>query len=72
MVIFYTQQNKLSQSNERKRIYCINCKVFFKTAVGWVVTCIIVGATSALLISQGAYSPTILGWGSCQAHNITV
>ena len=39
----------------------INCKVFFKTAVGWIVTCIIVGGTAALLISQGAYSPTILG-----------
>ena len=33
---------------------------------------IIVGGTAALLISQGAYSPTILGWGYCQAHNITV
>lgn len=50
----------------------INCKVFFKTAVGWIITCIVVGATAALLISQGAYSPTILGWGSCQPHNITV
>ena len=37
----------------------INCKVFWKTAVGWIVTCIIVGLTSALLISQGVYGPTI-------------
>jgi sodium-dependent phosphate transporter len=50
----------------------INCKVFFKTAVGWIVTCIIVGGTAALLISQGAYSPTILGWGSCVPYNVTV
>ena len=35
----------------------INCKVFYKTAVGWIVTCIIVGLTSAMLVSQGAYSP---------------
>ena len=37
----------------------INCKVFYKTAIGWVITCIIVGLTSALLISQGAYAPTV-------------
>ncbi len=37
----------------------INCKVFWKTAVGWIITCIIVGLTSALLVSQGVYSPSI-------------
>ena len=37
----------------------INCKIFWKTAVGWIVTCIIVGLTSAILISQGVYGPTI-------------
>jgi len=46
----------------------INCKVFYKTAIGWIVTCIIVGLTSAMLVSQGAYSPTF--YSSCQ--NITV
>ena len=37
----------------------INCKVFFKTAVGWVVTCVIVALTTSLLISQGIYAPTV-------------
>ena len=41
----------------------INCKVFYKTAIGWVVTCIIVGLTSAMLVSQGAYSPAF--YSSC-------
>ena len=50
----------------------INCKVLVKTAIGWIVTCIIVGSTTALLVSQGVYSPTVLGWGSCVARNITV
>ena len=50
----------------------INCKVLVKTAVGWIITCVIVGGTTALLVSQGAYSPTVLGWGSCIAKNITV
>lgn len=47
----------------------INCKVLFKTAIGWVTTCVVVGCTAALFISQGVYSPTVLGWGSC-ADNI--
>jgi sodium-dependent phosphate transporter len=50
----------------------INCKILTKTAIGWVITCIIVGGTTALLVSQGVYSPTVLGWGSCVARNITV
>ena len=37
----------------------INCKVFLKTAIGWVITCVVVGLTAALLISQGAYAPTV-------------
>ena len=50
----------------------INCKVLLKTAIGWIVTCLIVGSTTALLVSQGVYSPTVLGWGSCIARNVTV
>lgn len=37
----------------------INCKVFWKTAVGWIITCLVVGLTSALLISQGVYGPSV-------------
>ena len=37
----------------------INCRVFAKTALGWVITCVVVGLTSALLISQGAYGPSV-------------
>ena len=37
----------------------INCRVFFKTAVGWLVTCIIVGLTTSLLVSQGVYAPAV-------------
>ena len=50
----------------------INCKMLVKTAIGWIVTCLVVGSTTALLVSQGVYSPTVLGWGSCVARNITV
>ena len=37
----------------------INCKVFSKIIFGWLITCIIVGLTSALLVSQGAFAPTV-------------
>ena len=37
----------------------INCKVFFKSAVGWLVTCVIVALTTSLFISQGIYAPTV-------------
>jgi len=49
----------------------INCKVFTKTAVGWIVTCIIVGLTAAMLTAQGSFSPNVIGWGSCSPLNIT-
>ena len=50
----------------------INCKVLFKTAIGWIITCVIVGGTSALFIAQGVYSPTVPGWGSCGTVNQTI
>ena len=50
----------------------INCNIFLKTALGWIITCIVVAGTSAILISQGAYSPSVLGWGTCSGKNITI
>ena len=37
----------------------VNCKVFYKTAIGWIVTCVIVGLTAALFISPGVYGPSL-------------
>ena len=47
----------------------INCRVFAKTALGWLITCVVVGLTSALLISQGAYAPAV--FNKCEG-NITL
>ena len=47
----------------------INCKVFLKTALGWLITCIIVGITAGVLTAQGAYAPAIFNY--CPG-NITV
>jgi len=37
----------------------INCRIVGKTIVGWVVTLIVVGSTSALLTAQGAHAPEV-------------
>jgi len=46
----------------------VNCKVLVKTAFGWIITCVVVGITSALLISQGVYSPSIYN-NNCTFNN---
>ena len=37
----------------------INCKMFWKIAIGWLITCVIVGLTAAALVSQGVFGPSI-------------
>jgi len=36
----------------------INCKVFLKTALGWILTCLIVGFSTGIFVYQGVYSPS--------------
>ncbi len=52
-----------------KKCSGINCKIFLKTAVGWIITCIVVGVTAGVLTAQGAYAPAIHNY--CPG-NITV
>ena len=49
----------------------INCKVFGKTALGWIITCVIVGLTAAVLVAQGAYAPTVYN-PICDITNTTM
>ena len=35
----------------------INCNIFMRTVLGWILTLIVVGVTSAALVSQGIYAP---------------
>ncbi len=37
----------------------INCKVFTKTALGWIITCFIVALSAGILTAQGTYSPSV-------------
>jgi len=39
----------------------INCKIVGKTIVGWIITIIVVGGSTALLTAQGAYAPETTG-----------
>jgi len=37
----------------------INCKIFTKTALGWIITCFIVALSAGILTAQGTYSPSV-------------
>ena len=39
----------------------VNRWICGKTVIGWIVTCVIVGLTSGVLVAQGVYSPGPLG-----------
>ena len=49
----------------------INCKIFLKTAIGWLITCLIVGLTTAMFISPGVFGPSIYK-ESCPITNSTI
>jgi solute carrier family 20 (sodium-dependent phosphate transporter) len=55
---------------DTKKCGGVNCKVFYKTAIGWIVTCVVVGLTTALFISPGVYGPSI--YNVTCPHNITM
>lgn len=46
---------------DHKKCSGVNKMVVFKTAAGWVLTLIIVGCSTAILVSQGAYAPRTSG-----------
>lgn len=41
-----------------KKIEGVNWWVLGKTAFGWVITCVVVGVSTGLLVAQGAYAPS--------------
>lgn len=49
-----------------KKCRGINCKIFLKTALGWIITCLIVGLTAGLLTAQGVYAPAV--WNYCPTN----
>jgi len=42
-----------------KDCHGINCNIVLKAVIGWIATLIIVGGSTALLVSQGAYAPEV-------------
>ena len=65
------KQKKIEKTSTQKcnfQCYGVNLKILIKTLVGWIITLVVVGATSAALVTQGIYGPSILGIGG---NNIT-
>ena len=50
----------------------INIKVLLKTAFGWIVTCVVVGLTTALFIAPGVYSPSLMPCLNTTNGNMTI
>ncbi len=44
---------------ENRNFSGINCNIFGKTVFGWLITCVVVGLTAAILTGQGIYSHSI-------------
>ena len=60
------KHKKVRKTSTKKcnfQCYGVNLKILIKTLVGWVITLVVVGATSAALVTQGIYGPSILGMG---------
>ena len=52
-------ENKSCNNLKNFNINGVNWYILAKTAFGWVITCVIVGTTTGLLVAQGAYSPKV-------------
>jgi len=69
------KHKKLEKTSTKKcnfQCYGVNLKILIKTLVGWVITLVVVGATSAALVTQGIYGPSILGMGGNNTFNYNV
>ena len=49
----------LLENKSFKKIEGINGMILIKTVFGWIITCIIVGITTGLLVAQGVYGPSV-------------
>ncbi len=56
------EKKYINNDNHKKcnfQCYGINLKILLKTLLGWIVTLVAVGGTSALFVAQGIYGPVI-------------
>jgi sodium-dependent phosphate transporter len=52
-------ENRSCNNIKRLDIHGVNWYILGKTAFGWIITCVVVGATTGILVAQGAYSPPV-------------
>ena len=53
-----------------KKCSGINWKIAWKVFLGWIITLVVVGGSTGLLVAQGIYAPTKLNQ-ECQSLNLT-
>ncbi len=52
-------ENKSCKNIRQLDIQGVNWYILGKTAFGWIITCIVVGVTTGILVAQGVYSPKL-------------
>lgn len=52
-------ENQSCRNIKRLDIHGVNWYILGKTAFGWIITCIVVGTTTGILVAQGVYSPPL-------------
>jgi len=60
----------LENKSCNNKIEGVNWWILSKTAFGWVITCIVVGVTTGILVSQGAYAPSSSNILSCSNNSL--
>ena len=63
-------ENKCGRNG--RQIQGVNCYILAKTAFGWVITCVVVGVFTGLLVAQGTYGPTVNEFKNCDNNLTTV
>jgi solute carrier family 20 (sodium-dependent phosphate transporter) len=53
-------ENKSCHNIKRLDIHGVNWYILGKTAFGWIITCVVVGVTTGILVAQGVYSPPVV------------
>ena len=69
------KQKKIKEINTNKcnfQCYGVNLKILLKTLLGWIITLLVVGLTSAALVAQGIFGPSLFQlMNNTSNYNIT-
>jgi sodium-dependent phosphate transporter len=60
----------LENKSCNKKIEGVNWWILTKTAFGWIITCLAVGLSTGIFVSQGAYAPIVKNLASCSNNTL--